>query len=220
MKQCIGLIAFSIAVGLFAQGTTPKPKGSEYPLHARIGDAEIGVEYMVRSFGADQMLLADDYLVVEVAVYPGKRNEIEIDARKFTLRLNGRKEVLFAQSAGMVAASLKYPDWQRNKQVIVGGGVGDRGIILGQPESVGRFPGDRRAEQRLPAPPRAPDNSPVEKEPMDITELVNKVALPEELVRHPASGYLFFPYRGKLNKLKSVELLVQFGSEPVLLRLK
>jgi hypothetical protein len=210
-----------LGVEASAQGTTVKPKASEYPVHQKMADAEIGAEYMVRSFGGDQLLLADDFLVVEVAVYPSDREGVQIDARKFTLRLNGKKQVLFAQAPGMVAASLKYPDWQRRPQMTLGGGMGDRGVIIGGPPSVGRFPGDRRAESRLPAPPQAPSStSPVSEEPVDISELIQRVSLPEGTVKLPVSGYLFFPYTGKLKSLKTVELLVDSGSEPVVLRLK
>src|SRR5688572_29343828 len=92
------------------QGTTAKPKASEYPVHQKTPDVEIGAEYMVRSFGADQLLLADDFLVVEVAIYPADRDGFKIDTRQFTMRINSRKQVLFPQSPGMVAASLKYSD--------------------------------------------------------------------------------------------------------------
>ena len=152
---------------------------------------------------------------------PGAPVGSGVGSRKFTLRLNGKKDVLFPQPPGMVAASLKYPDWQQKPQMTVGGGMGNSGVILGQPTPTARFPGDRRAEPRLPAPPQAPGtDAPVEKEPMDITELVQKVALPEGLTRFPVSGYLFFPYSGKLKSLKSVELLIATPSEPLVLRLK
>jgi hypothetical protein len=215
------LLLSAVALTQGNSGTTPKPKASDYPLHTKTSDMEIGVEYMVRSFGADQLLLADDFLVVEVAAYPLHRSGVQVDPRQFTLRINGKKDVLFPQSPGMVAASLKYPDWQQKPRMTVGGGMGDRGIILGQPQGQSRFPGDRRAEPRLPAPPQAPGaDAQVEKEPIDITELVQKVALPEGLARFPVSGYLFFPYRGKLKSLKSVELLIATPSEALMLRLK
>jgi hypothetical protein len=213
------IVTFGSTVA-FSQGTTPKAKASEYPVNAKAGEIEVGAEYMVHSFGADQILLADDFLVVEIAVYPTKRTAVEVDARKFTLRLNGKKDVLLAQTPGMVAASIKYPDWQHNRRVVLGGGMGDQGIILGQPPSVERFPGDRRAE-RGPAPPRVPaDSATGPTEPVDVAELVKKVALPEGKTNWPVSGYVFFPYRGKASKLKSVELLAGFGSAPVVLRLK
>ena len=204
----------------FAQGTTPKKTAAEYPVHAKTADMEIGVEYMVRSFGADQILLADDFLVAEVAIYPLQRSGVQVDIRKFTLRLNGKKQVLFPQAAGMVAASMKYPDWRQKPQMTLGGGMGDRGIIIGRPQGPARFPGDRRADPRLPAPPQTTTDAPVQPEPVDIGELLQKVVLPEGLMRLPVSGYLFFPHTGKLKSLKSVELLVETPSEPVVLRLK
>jgi hypothetical protein len=215
-------VAFT-AVTMSAQGTAPRKTSGDYPVHMATPGLEIGAEYMVHSFGAtqaDQMLVADDFLVVEVALYPARGSQIEVDTRKFTLRLNNKKEALFAQSAGMVAASMKYPDWQRKPQLTAGGGIGDAGVILGQPPPVARFPGDRRAE-RLPAPPQpGSSDKQAESVPADPAELVQKVALPDGHSRHPVSGYLFFPYRGKLKSLKSVELIADVGSEPLVLRLK
>jgi hypothetical protein len=214
-------LTLALAGACLAQGTKPKANATDYPLHAKTADMDIGVEYMVRSFGSDQILLADDYLVAEIAVYPLQSSGVPLDMRKFTLRINGKKQVLFAQAPAMVAASLKYPDWRRRPQMTVGGGLGDQGVILGGPQRTPRFPGDRRGESRLPAPPQAPAaDAPVEREPADITELVQSVALPEGLARLPVSGYVFFPYTGKLKSLKSVEMLIETASEPVILRLK
>ena len=213
-------VALLLAAPALAQGTKPKKTAAEYPLHTKTADMEIGVEYMVRSFGADQIMLADDFLVAEVAVYPLHRSGVQLDMRKFTLRINGKKQVLSPQPAGMVAASLKYPDWRQKPQMTLGGGMGDRGIIIGRPQGPPRFPGDARGESRLPAPPQAPTDQQVQQEPVDINELIQKIVLPEGLIRLPVSGYLFFPYTGKLKSLKTVELLVETVSEPVVLRLK
>jgi hypothetical protein len=218
----IALTAFPVAAG-FGQGTAARQNAAGYPVHSKAGGIGIGAEYMVHSFGGDQadrMLLAEDFLVVEVALYPERGSQIEVNARKFTLRLNHRKDVLFPQSPGMVAASIKYPDWRRKPQLTAAGGIGDRGIIVGHPPAVARFPGDRRAD-RLPAPPRTDSvDKPAETVTADPAELVQKVALPEGPAKHPVSGYLFFPYGGKLKSLKSVELVVDLGSEPLVLRLK
>jgi hypothetical protein len=213
-------LTLAVAGACLAQGTKPKPTAAEYPVHAKTADMTVGVEYMVRSFASDQIMLADDYVVAEIAVYPAESSGVQLDIRKFTLRIN-KKQVLLAHSPEMVAASLKYPDWRQKPQMTLGGGLGDQGVILGGPQRTSRFPGDGRAESRLPAPPQAPAaGAPVEKEPVNITELVQKIALPEGLTRFPVSGYLFFPYTGKLKSLKSVELLIETESEPIVLRLK
>jgi hypothetical protein len=89
---------------------------------------------------------------------------------------------------------------------------------------VERFPGDRRPTQdRLPAPPRT-DTNPTgvqQEEQLPISEVIPRIALPEGAIRTPTSGYLFFPYRGKLKALKSVELVVAVReAPPVILRLQ
>src|SRR5512141_98224 len=74
-----------------AEGTTPKASAAEYPVHARSGNLAIGAEYLVHSFGSgEQMYLAENYLVVEVALFPAKGESVTAGAGKFALRVNGK----------------------------------------------------------------------------------------------------------------------------------
>jgi hypothetical protein len=201
-----------ISAGLVAQGTTPKAKVEDYSVRGGAGKIALGAEYMVRSIqGGGTTLIAADYLVIEVAVYPPRFEPIPVSSGQFTLRINGRKQVLFNQSPGMVSASIKYADWERRPTLVGGVGGRDGGIIVGQPPTTGRFPGDPRPDQtRLPRPPKAPDQNPsgVEpKEPIDADQLVAANALPEGEATGPVSGYVFFAYKGKTRKIKSLELL-------------
>jgi hypothetical protein len=185
----------------------------------------LGAEYLVRSlFVRGQSFLTPDYLVVEVAVYPPKGEALEVSSGEFTVRLNGKKQLLFTQSPGFVAASLKYPDWERRRTVEVSGGVGDTGVVLGRPETVERFPGDPRPRQtRLPAPPKvsAPqDPSGLDKpEPVRAEEAVVEVALPEGKAAGPVSGYLYFAHKGKLKSIRTLELLYGGPAGHAILRL-
>jgi hypothetical protein len=222
MTRIAALILFSGA--LFAQGTTPKASSSGYPVQARIGSTGYGVEYMVRTIGFDsQTFIAEDYLVVEIAIFPDKGTTTSVDMRNFTLRLNGKKSPLLAQTPGIVGASLKYPDWNRQTGVIATAGAGDRGVILGRPTQVERFPGDPRPSQRrLPRGPEAPTVERPEQEPIDYAALVVKLALPEGgPIKYPVSGYLYFPHRGKLESIRKVELLINGGAgEPAVVTLR
>lgn len=214
---CIGLA--------FGQALDPKPKASDYPVHAGAADVEIGAEYMVRSFGGEKMYIAPDNLVVQVALYPLHKRTLRVDARSFRLRVNGRNPEILADSPGMVAASLKYPDWQRRPELVAGAGIGGADVILGRPRQVGRFPGDSRPiENRLPPPPStgAGGVPRPEAEPVDAAALAVTQALPEGEIRVPVTGYIYFPFQGKLSKVKSVELLYYAGPEssPVVLRLR
>lgn len=184
-------------------------------------------EYNVRSIGAgNTSFITDEYLVVEAAVFPAAGQSVNINTQKLTLRLNGRKEVLLTQTPAMVAASLKYPDWGWQRGAVAHAGVGDRGIILGRPQQVERFPGDNRpAQGRLPGPvPRTPSDpvpSQEQEPPIDLSEFLQKTALPEGSMTRPVSGYVYFPYKGKLEKIKTVELLIEAGgAEPVVVRLR
>ena len=47
------------------------------------------------------------------------------------------------------------------------------------------------------------------KERVRPEEVLVRTALPEDAHRGPVSGFLYFPYTGKVSGLKSVELLFQ-----------
>ncbi len=220
----IAVVAMAVPGLMHAQGTTPKEKPSDYPVHAAVGRATIAAENMGHSIAAPGgMLFAGDYLVIEVAFYSDSKEPLALAAGQFKLRLNGRKTLIFPQSAGMVAASIKYPDWEQRPNLTVAGSAGNAGVIVGQPRATERFPGDRRApENRLPQPPRAPDqdHTGLDKAPAPSTgEIVQRAALPEGEVKLPAGGLLYFPYKGKLSTLKSVELIYEGPSGGATLRL-
>lgn len=176
-------------------------------IHAQAGGAKIAVEYMAHSFLADgQSAFLSDYLALEVEVFPPRGKSLLVSQNQFTLRVNGKKPALLAQSSGMVAASLKYADWDNRRRIDVT--MGD--IRVGTPQQTPRFPDDP-TRRPLPAPPRAPapeDRSGVEKQPQEpADQLVVKWALPEGESSKPVKGFLYFPHKGKPGSIKKLELL-------------
>lgn len=214
------MLAVTLAWGA---GVDPRPMPNDYPAHVRLEKAALGAEYMVHSFSAQgQTFLVPGHLVIEAAVYPGRDQRFMVAASHFTLRVNGRKALLSAQTPGMVAAALKYPDWERRPELVVGGGIGDTGVIIGGRQPVERFPGDPRpGQRRLPAPPRAPaEGAGVEKQPQPRPEeLVIEAALPEGESAHPVAGYLYFAYKGKTRAIRSLELIYKGPAGECVLRL-
>jgi hypothetical protein len=192
-------------------------------VQAADGSTTIAAEYGVRAFGsAEEAYWTPDYLVVEVAIYSTSREPQRVSTGAFTLRLNGKKEALLAQSPNLVAASLKYPDWEYRPHLEARGGTADGGVIVGRPTPTERFPGDPTG-RRLPAPPRAPDSRPngVEKRTLKTpAEVAVERALPEGDRVLPVSGYLYFPYKGKPKSLKSVELVFLGNGSALTLKLK
>jgi hypothetical protein len=210
-----------------AQGTEPKQKATDYSMNVQVGGADIGIEYMARTLShRGESIYVEDYLLVELAVFPPLNGKTIVRASDFHLRVNGRKTLLLAQTPGMVAASLKYPNWAQTRALTATAGIGESGIIVGRPYPVERFPGDRRAESsrlpgRIPKAPTTPDGVAKPDESLDVNHLVSGSALPEGEIWFPVSGYLFFGWPEKLSKLKKVELLIRTASgEAVVARLR
>lgn len=204
---------------------TVKEKATDYPVHADVGTVSIGAEYLVHSIPAhSQTFFAPDYLVVEVAVFPGRQEPVEIGTNTFTLRINGRKEIIFHDTPGFVAASLTYPDWEQRRRAEVQAGIGDAGVTIGRPPAVGRFPDDPTpGHSRLPPAPKAPtpeDQHGVEQDsPQSVDEALAQVALADGPASKPVAGYIFFHYRAKAKSIKSVDLVYQGKQGSVTLKL-
>src|SRR3989442_1674390 len=111
LALCSASCLFGQSAGILAGGTEPKQKAADYPAHVTLDNTSIGAEYLVHSFsGHNQTFITADYLVIEVAVFPGRNEPVEIGTQTFALRLNGRKQAISPDAPGFVAASLKYPD--------------------------------------------------------------------------------------------------------------
>lgn len=223
MFRALAAIAACAAIA-FAQtyGTQPKPKVEDYPVNVRAGNVGLGAEYLVHTLPAGRRSFdIPDYLVIEVAVYPPKGAALQIGSGSFTLRMNGRKDRLYSQAPGMVAASLKYADWETRPHLEAGAGP----VILGRPQRTERFPGDQRPTQDRvpgPVPPTTPQPAPggLEREqPQTATEAVTETAFPDGAFSGPVSGFLFFAHRGKTKSIRSLELLYQKGEEQTIIRL-
>jgi len=213
-------MAAALGALLLAQESNTRAKASDYPVHSDLASVEIGAEYLVHSIPTENGFYeTKDYLVVEVAMFPTSDSGVLISSDQFRLRMNG-KQLIFSQPAGVVAASMKYSDWNRQRGTAVSGGLGDSTVTLGPPAPAARFPGDQRAGRPYPVPPNPSDPSGgnVEKEPVKPVEvLVQNAALPEGPATKPVKGCLFFPFQGKTKSIRSLELVYDrgAGAEPV-----
>jgi hypothetical protein len=201
------LLICCVAVAFGQPGTTPKAKADDYESHGRSQDVAIGAEYMIHSFsGQGETYIANDYLVVEVALYPPKDGKVDVKGNQFTLRINGKKQLLAPETAQMVAAKMQRPEWQMRPRLEAEGGLGNTGVILGRPVP-SQTPGGQRSPNPIPRSP-VPDNPNVNSEPrVAAHELAIQSALPEGEYRGPVSGFLYFPYKGRTSAIKSLELI-------------
>jgi hypothetical protein len=218
MRWCPGILLFA---GLLSAetGVKPRPAPADFPVHEDAKPVAIGAEFMVHSFGRDsERYVNEDYLTVEVGVYPANGTPILVGGSQFTLRINGKKDVLSPVTPSMVAASLKYPDWEQRPQTEAQAGP----VTIGRPQNGPRFPGDNRpAQGRLPDPPQsASEQSPAGPTHVAPSVLVREVALQEGEHKFPTGGYLYFRYRGKIKSIRSLELVYNNGTESITLRLR
>ena len=112
--------------------------------------------------------------------------------------------------ATAVVSSIERPEWRGGPRMDGGAGIG--GVILGIPGSGG--PGQAPGQGRpLPSPPRAPDqNRPPGIDPAEQVspnELLVRTAFPAGDFQGPVSGFIYFPYRGKMSSIKTLELEYQ-----------
>jgi hypothetical protein len=210
MKPAIALLLF--VTELVAQGMKPREKAEDYPVQVQLPKMELAADYLVHSLpGPSGSIFTSDYLVIEVAAYPTSRAGASWATGEFSVRIN-HKTLLLPQAPGMVAASLKYPDWERRPVATAEAGIGDRGLIIGQPPSVPRFPGDARGGQ-LPPPPRAsdPETPPGLSKTAGptIEEICQQLAVYDGPFTGPVSGHLYFPFKGKTKQIRSLELLYE-----------
>ena len=172
-----------------------------YSAHAVIGPGfTMAAEFQGRTVPApNAAFLLRDYVVIEVALFT---RDFEFRSERFSLRLNGKTPVM-VETPGMVGASLKYPDWENQRQVTATAGVGDANVVLGRPAATSRFPGDRRVPRKPPGTPAEPEIT-REDAPWDW---VASLAWNDGQGQGPAAGLLYFPHTGNLAKLKTIELI-------------
>ena len=207
----------------FAQsgGTEPKANAEDYDVHAKAGPISIGAEFMIHSFSGDgQTYIANDFLIVEVALFPPplidvkrpqdhKFGNVDVKSGEFALRVNGKMQTIAPVPPSTVVQTLRNPEWQNRPQMEASGGMGNTGVILGRPVP-STIPNGQPNPQprRVPGAPPQDDPGGYQREVrISAPDLLVKTALPEGSFTHPVSGYLYFPYRGKISSIKQLYLL-------------
>jgi len=177
-----------------AQGTPPRATPAEYQAQAQAGTVTVAAEFKGHSVPTAQgtPLSTEDYVVVEVGLFGAPGARLKLSATDFSLRVNGKKTPLPSQPSGLVAGSLKDPEWEppaapsKSKTSMSGGGRG--------------------GDQSDPNAPPAPVKIPIEVQ-RAMAQRVQKASLPEGDRGLPQAGLIFFPYRGKTQGIHSADLI-------------
>jgi hypothetical protein len=172
-----------------APGIPPRAAPSDYQAQAKAGEMTIAAEFAGHAIPAvEGSLSTEDYLVVETAFFgsPGARPRLSYS--DFALRINGKKTPLPAEPYERVGASAKDPEWtppvkaEKSKGSILGGGGGSG------------------EESKLP--PKVPPE--VQRA---IAQKVKKASLAEGERPLPRAGLVYFRYPGKIQGIRSAELV-------------
>jgi len=171
----------------------PRATPADYQAQAQAGALTLAAEFKGHSVPTPQGILStEDYVVVETALFGSPDARITLSSADFSLRINGKKSPVPGQPFAAVVASVKDPEWQppappgsKSKTSVSGGGKSAQGDANEPPEPV-RVPiGVQRA----------------------IAQRVQRAALPEGDRTLPLAGLIFFPYRGKAESIRSIELI-------------
>jgi hypothetical protein len=149
--------------------------------------------------------ISKQYVVVEVAIYPGGAVPFDVESPDFALRAG--------QRIGRADRPVDVAPWPERR-----GSEGrspldvttETGVIYqrssdpvnGRQQSVGTYTG---LEVSSPGQPNAPAPDP-RADPRVIYDKVRRVALPEGGTKTVIAGYLYFPQYTKLRKSDEVEL--------------
>jgi hypothetical protein len=174
-----------------SKGLPARVSPTEYQAHAQVGTATIAAEFTGHSLATPQGTFSnEDYVVVETGFFGPDGARLKVSAEDFSLRVNGKKSALTPQPFGLIASSLKDPEWEppaeKKSKTSMGGGGGEKGGA-GDP------------------PPAPPKMSFPERRAME--QKVQKATLPEGDRALPVAGLIFFQYGGRTKGIKSLELI-------------
>ena len=171
----------------------PRATPADYQAQGQAGTVTVAAEFKGHSVPTPQgPLSTEDYVVIETALFGAPGARIKLSSDDFSLRINGKKAPLPSQPYGLVAGSVKDPEWEppapaapKSKTSLGAGERGGQGDTNAPPAPVQIPIGVRRA----------------------MAQRVQKAALPEGDRALPQAGLIFFQYRGKTQSIHSIELI-------------
>lgn len=182
-------------VPIETKGMPPRPAPGDYPDQAEAGKLTIAAEFQGHAVPTLQgNLTTEDYVTVETAFFGPPGTRIKLSFEDFALRINGKKS-LPGQPYGVVLENVKDPEW-----------------VPPEPpkskEHANLTIGDEKEEA-----PKGEAKEPVfvPRVPVEVqrarNQRVQKAALPEGDRTTPVAGLVFFPYSGRVEKIRTIELI-------------
>jgi hypothetical protein len=179
-----------------APAVAPRASSSDYQAREKAGKVTIAAEFKAHFVPTPlATYTTEDYVTIEVGLYGEEGARLTLSPGDFSIRINGKKNALPAQSFVLVMSSLKDPEWTPPESSSSSSGKSKTSINTGGG-------GGQSDQGNLP---------PIVHMPAELQHAMNvrvqKAALAEGDRALPQAGLLFFSYRGQLKGIQSVELL-------------
>jgi hypothetical protein len=172
-----------------AKGMPPRSTPTDYQAQAQAGSVTIGAEFMGHGVPTpDAVYSTEDYVVVEAGFYGPPAARLKLTAGDFTLKINKKKSPLASEPTELVLKSLKDPNW----------------IPPEQPDTKSKSGIGTNANQDNTPPP--PPQMPMELRHV-MNQHVQKAVMLEGDRPLPQAGLLFFSYHGKVDSIRSLQLI-------------
>jgi hypothetical protein len=189
-------------------GVPPRVASTDYPVHGN-ADATTIAAAIVPASQVSKMFfpeISKQYVVVEVAIYPGGGEPFDVESADFALRVGqriGRADppVDVAPWPERRGPSLRSPLDVTTETGVIYQRSSDP--VYGRQQSVGTYTG---VEVSSPGQPNGPPPPDPRGDPRVINDKVRRVALPEGDTKAVIAGYLYFPQYAKLRKSDEIEL--------------
>jgi hypothetical protein len=174
-----------------AVGLPPRLTPADYQFHVQAGSVTIAAEFVGHGVPTEEggPYSTQNYVVVEAALFGAPDAKIQLSYKDFSLRINGKKQLVPSQPYELVFPSLKDPQWEppaseSSPNVTSINGAG--GSQADRTRVVPKMPPELRhaMEQR-----------------------VLKASISEGDRALPQAGLLFFEWRGDTKGMRSLELM-------------
>jgi hypothetical protein len=175
------------------KGLPPRAAPGDYQAHAPAGSVTVAAEIVGHSVPTPDgpVYNSEEYVSVETALFGPSGARLKISSGDFSFRIVAKKTVSVpSQPFGAVFKSLKDPEWE------------DANAPEKKSQATSISSGGKAGQNDPPAPVHMP--IPL-RHAMELR--VEKGALPEGDRALPQAGLIFFPYRGKVEKIQAVEMI-------------
>jgi hypothetical protein len=219
-----GLACFAVFAFAAPKGTVARSAALKYPAHAEQDGVAMGAVLLTSQEARKDFVSDVNHccLVVEVALYPQKGQNLDVSLNDFSLRTIGSDSAVKAASATLISGTLqKKAAASRDVVVSPSAGVGyESGVVYdpmtGQPRRGGGVYTQTGVGVGIGSPGGQGGGTDADRKVMEA-ELDEK-GLPEGAAVTPVAGYLYFPL-AKKTKNAHYELEYMLNGNKVVLRL-